>query len=206
MQHRSRERESLLRHLKRFEWTPKAVELYLEAVDMAKNLGIKVIGIDMPESERLRIWKSLNTLDVTSRRFATAERRDPWMAGVVQTVLDQTANGKVVVYVGGGHARKNTQLSSAAAHLQSQGEVVTSVNIIGCIKNASDTEIGRAVGMMGLSDEKFMVPDVNNNFDWYIHLPEVDNRVAPTRSSVTDSFFHPPPSGIKLPPDVIKKF
>ena len=176
-------RRGIVQQLERFGWGGKAANQYLEAIDQATKIGLKVVGIHRP----LSYAESVMNLFITGN----AERipkdlleGDPWMVDIVQGILDENPENKVVTYTGLMHASKEERAMGSL--LQSMGIEIVSVGLIGGLKAEEDDyhytyiDIEKAASKAGLDNERFMIPclakfpDAAPPVDWFVHLPKVE--------------------------------
>lgn len=168
----------LIKHLKTYSDTGAA--LYLQIVDKAISLGIKVLGLDMPQKEKDRYEESQN--------IELQQARNPFMAEQIQNVLTTNENHKIVVFAGTGHIRNIDEGDgSIAVILKSNNIPITTVDLSGrLIKmgypySYQGPSISECAREAGLSEEKFILPaqikssDASIPYDWIMHLPQVSN-------------------------------
>ena len=147
-----RKREKLEEYIcKHYCWSPNAVELYLKMIDQAKKLGIRVVGIDSPNSNK-----------------------DPEMAAEVDHLFShQGQDVRVIAYVGSNHAKKLP--GAMAGILTAGGRQVISVRICGgsSIEDSLTDSYARSQGLEG---KEFLFDYRNTEvpFDWAMHLPQVE--------------------------------
>ncbi len=173
----------IVEQLERYGWSAAAASLYLDAVDQATKVGLKVVGIHRPLSPAEEVMNLFLTGDKYGRVPRDLLERDPWMANVVHRVLDENPQNKIVVYAGQMHTMKEGR--GLGSLLQSSGTELVSVNIIGGLKAQDDdhyhyTNVEKSVSDAGLDSERFMIPcrakfpDAAPPVDWFVHLPKVE--------------------------------
>ncbi len=146
-------------------YSPGATDLYLTIAQEAKNIGLQIIGLNLPSNH-----------EQLSEVAEAVRQLDTQMAARAKSVLEKNPQNRIVTFTGAGHAEKGGH--SMAEILQQDFEVV-GVNLTGGGKEAfSPTE--RAALQAQVSLERFMVPNMAQfptssfRFDWVVHLPQVE--------------------------------
>ncbi len=143
-------------------YSPNAGKLYLSMLDRAIQVGIHVVALDLPKSERTE-----NTIEMQAKR-------DRLMADTVKGILTADPNNRMIAYTGTYHALKSETIM--AGILEKEGIETITVGIQG--GRTEKSQIDFAVQKAGITDERFMfpvrakVPDTAPPVDWVIHLPE----------------------------------
>lgn len=163
-------KEKLLQYLKEHwgEYSAEAADLYLQAVGEAKRVGLQVVGIDLPHSEK-------DQYPLESREGST--KRDEIMAQTVRAILDENPEYKVVTFTGSFHAGKSED--TMADILTTNGIETVTVDILGG-KPEGESLFEESAEKAGVAGERFMVPslakfpDSKTPYDWMVHLPQVE--------------------------------
>lgn len=142
----------------------------MRIIDRAKELQIKVVGLDLPKEKR-------DTIADNSERLI---QRDRHMTGVVRNVLK--ANRSYKMFVFSGHLHAALVETYMAGILKQEGVKVTTADIVGVINNG-ELFLDRSVRESGFSSERFMLParvkypnGISSPFrDWLIHLPQTES-------------------------------
>lgn len=112
-------KDEIVQHL-RDDWgyTP---ERYMDIIDAAKELGLKVVGIGMPKEEKDAIPDDLE-------RERTS---DAYMASAVERVLQENPLNKVITITGYAHAIKSQVSLTMASILMQDGITIVSARFSG---------------------------------------------------------------------------
>lgn len=182
-------------------------EVYFNIVDKAKELGIRVVGIEIPTPEMEKFDRDMNKLieegkiaDYLKFIDERDRQRDRWMAKTVQKILDADPNNKVVIYSGSGHSE--LKKGTMAGLLVKAGIDLISVNMIGGKKEGigerygllatklgalGEIDIEEEVRNAGSGNRRFMMPALRRqalingafkNADWIIHLPQAEEDMS----------------------------
>ena len=161
-------REEIYSHLDRnFRWIVSSADEYMQIIDKAKSLGMKIIALDLPSEQR-------NVLP----REEILRKRDEEMAKRTMDVLNESDSNKVVTFSGKVHAGYTGTVMTQL--LRKSGIEVVSAHIIG----DSDTTgyLEEAALQAGVSNERFMFTararfpksKTAPSADFVIHLPQIN--------------------------------
>lgn len=170
-------------HLQQYRYTPNSMTLYYYMIRGASEIGLNVIGINLPTTEQLAILSSGNT------KAELARINDVHMAESVGAILNRDPENKIVALVGGVHADKKAfSGKTMAGILLDRGYEPISINYIGGDntpdgrhKDGSKSMLERAAFVDGRSyAERFLLPFQTKfpkeltPYDWIIHLPQTE--------------------------------
>ena len=166
------ERETLIRLLTYWDKREGMAERYVQMIDKAISLDIKVIGIELPLMD-----------DGSRQKF---DQRNKSWASVIANQVNSRDKARVVVFCGASHAgyypkgdRTNNMLSSnygigSKVIDFTGGELTDNENF------SIDETISSAASSLGISNDHFMIRnkiDESRPTDIYIHLPQKEKRL-----------------------------
>lgn len=164
-------KNELLEQLKEFQRYRYANVNYLEIIDEAKRLDLKIVALDMPDNLRD---------DLKDKGIS----RDIWMKQTIKTILDSDTNNKIVTFSGRIHMDAWEGSQTMAGLLREDGVSLTSVNLSGGKQTDGIWVVDRAARKAGVDKDRFMLPcqsklkntAVRPSFDWIIHSPQYEDQ------------------------------
>src|SRR3989339_605330 len=119
------DKKVLMKHLETY--SKKDANLYLNVVEKAFFLGIRVVGLDIPQKEK-------NHYE-TSQKIELQQIRNPFMAQKIEAILSENKKYKIVTFSGSGHIGNIDEGSgSMVVNLRSRNINVVTVNLSGRLK------------------------------------------------------------------------
>jgi len=145
------------------KYSPNTTMLYLQMLDQAKQIGIKTVAINMPRP----MYESNQ-----GHGLDAGSLRDQWMAEMVQRVIEDKNERKIVTFTGQYHVESSPR--TMVGNLAQHGVKIVGVDFAGGAPSKRKAcEI--AASKIGASNERFMVKfNANAPYDWIIHLPQVE--------------------------------
>lgn len=170
-----KDREAIWDHLKTWSWGEIFFGTYLEIMEEAQKLGIKVVGLDMPQREK--------DFYQVSEEIELQQRRNPFMAKKVRDILFENPRNRVITFTGSGHIQ-NVDEGDGSMVLNLREDDIKIITVDLSIRihkpphGGQYPNLEKCAQKAGVENEKFMLasqshfPDSVFPFDYLIYLPE----------------------------------
>lgn len=161
------DREKVVKFFKDYE-----SESYMSLIDSATNVGVRVVGIDLPHAEQERrkseLFSSENFTDIKDKnplefflKFIDLHSqlqtglRDEQFANIINDILDIQPKSKVVFLVGERHL--SSQIDSMVGILNKFGRKLTTISLQASDQTSMQGDFLSIIKTSGLIKERFMI-------------------------------------------------